>query len=325
MQDDEKYKKIKEALDRLHKQKQNSKENSNSQTLSNNKTVNNQNLNLKNINLPNSKDNLNNQSYLQNNANKNFKNLDNDLNSNNYQNSDINFTKRDYDKKPIMVKYYGSFFSTMSYVSSLMITICLFFIFYELVKNKNENLHITFTLVATALLITLVFNLLKYYFTSVKNQYFVLFKNQKIEYYKNKNLNISFDLEKVTPLYKPFSNEYLGKKMSFYTFFWLILYIAMISADFIFIFIPLFYIFSSIIYKILCHLFINKTFENFSIFSSLYMDIGGFYDVSYKNLYAFELKYELICNLSKNDYNDLRKYFLEKRNLDIDYIQKRFI
>ena len=51
MQDDEKYKKIKEALDRLHKQKQNSKENSNSQTLDNNKTVNNQNLNLKNINL----------------------------------------------------------------------------------------------------------------------------------------------------------------------------------------------------------------------------------------------------------------------------------
>jgi len=70
MQDDEKYKKIKEALDKLHRQKENSKENSNSQTLSNNKTVNNQNLNLKNINLPNSKDNLNNQSYLQNNATK---------------------------------------------------------------------------------------------------------------------------------------------------------------------------------------------------------------------------------------------------------------
>lgn len=71
MQDDEKYKKIKEALDRLHKQ-QNSKENSNSQTLDNNKTINNQNLNLKNINLSNSKDNLNNQSYLQNNAKQNF-------------------------------------------------------------------------------------------------------------------------------------------------------------------------------------------------------------------------------------------------------------
>ncbi|ABS51290.1 hypothetical protein [Campylobacter hominis] len=63
MQDDEKYKKIKEALDRLHKQKQNSKENLNSQTLCNNNTINNQNpnfkdKNLKNINLSNSKDNL---------------------------------------------------------------------------------------------------------------------------------------------------------------------------------------------------------------------------------------------------------------------------
>lgn len=45
MQDDEKYKEIKEALDRLHKQ-QNSKENSNSKILSNNKTVNNQKINF---------------------------------------------------------------------------------------------------------------------------------------------------------------------------------------------------------------------------------------------------------------------------------------
>ena len=96
MQDDEKYKKIKEALDKLHRQKENSKENSNSQTLSNNKTVNNQNLNLKNINLPNSKDNLNNQSYLQNNANKNL-NFNKNNNSSNFTN------KRDYDENPIII------------------------------------------------------------------------------------------------------------------------------------------------------------------------------------------------------------------------------
>lgn len=96
MQDDEKYKKIKEALDKLHRQKENSKENSNSQTLSNNKTVNNQNLNLKNINLPNSKDNLNNQSYLQNSANKNL-NFNKNNNSSNFTN------KRDYDENPIII------------------------------------------------------------------------------------------------------------------------------------------------------------------------------------------------------------------------------
>ena len=104
MQDDEKYKKIKEELDRLHKQKQNSKENLNSQTLDNNKTINNQNLNLKNINLYNSKDNLKNQPNLQNNAKQNFKNSDKNSNSDKNNNSSNSINQRDYDKDPIIIK-----------------------------------------------------------------------------------------------------------------------------------------------------------------------------------------------------------------------------
>ena len=104
MQDDEKYKKIKEVLDRLHKQKQNSKENSNSQTLDNNKTVNNQNSNLKNINLSNSKNNLNNQPNLQNNTNQNSKNSDKNLNFNKNKSSSNSINQRDYDKNPIVIK-----------------------------------------------------------------------------------------------------------------------------------------------------------------------------------------------------------------------------
>ena len=103
MQDDEKYKKIKEELDRLHKQKQNSKENLNSQTLDNNKTINNQNLNLKNINLYNSKDNLKNQPNLQNNAKQNFKNSDKNSNSDKNNNSSNSINQRDYDENPIII------------------------------------------------------------------------------------------------------------------------------------------------------------------------------------------------------------------------------
>ncbi|MCI6641801.1 MAG: hypothetical protein PUK41_07065 [Campylobacter hominis] len=112
MQDDEKYKKIKEELDRLHKQKQNSKENLNSQTLSDNKTINNQNTNfkdknLKNINLYNSKDNLNfrNQLNLQNNIKQNSKNSDKNLNSNKNNNSSNSINQRDYDENPIIIYY----------------------------------------------------------------------------------------------------------------------------------------------------------------------------------------------------------------------------
>ena len=110
MKDDEKYKKIKEELDRLHKQKQNSKENLNSQTLCNNNTINNQNpnfkdKNLKNINLSNSKDNLNfrNQLNLQNNIKQNSKNSDKNLNSNKNNNSSNSINQRDYDENPIII------------------------------------------------------------------------------------------------------------------------------------------------------------------------------------------------------------------------------
>ena len=97
-------------LDRLHKQKQNSKENLNSQTLSDNKTINNQNTNfkdknLKNINLSNSKDNLNfrNQLNLQNNIKQNSKNSDKNLNSNKNNNSSNSINQRDYDENSIII------------------------------------------------------------------------------------------------------------------------------------------------------------------------------------------------------------------------------
>ncbi|MCI6642308.1 MULTISPECIES: hypothetical protein [Campylobacter] len=97
--DDEKYKKIKEELDKLRRQKQNSKENS--------------------------RNNLNNQSNLQNNINQNS-NSDKNSNSNKNSNSS-NFTnKRDYDKESIIIKDYGNFFNLFVYLSlwSIIVMIC---------------------------------------------------------------------------------------------------------------------------------------------------------------------------------------------------------
>ena len=145
MQDDEKYKKIKEALDRLHKQKQNSKENSNSQTLDNNKTVNNQNLNLKNINLSNSKNNLKNQPNLQNNTNKNFKNSDNDLNFNKNKSSSNSINQRDYDKDPLVIKDYNS---EVSGVWLLFVVVFLIAVF----ASGQISLHASGVAVVTILI-----------------------------------------------------------------------------------------------------------------------------------------------------------------------------
>ena len=135
MQDDEKYKKIKEALDRLHRQKQNSKENLNSQTLSDNKTINNQNTNfkdenLKNINLSNSKNNLKNQPNLQNNTKQNFNNSDKNLNSNKNSNSSNSINQRDYDKNPIIINDYSNFFYRNTKAFCSYVRYCFLFHIY---------------------------------------------------------------------------------------------------------------------------------------------------------------------------------------------------
>ncbi len=98
MQDDKKYKKIKEELDKLHRQ-QNSKENS--------------------------KNNLNNQSNLQNNTSQNFKSSSKDLNSNKNSNSSNSINKRDYDKESIIIKDYGNFYQLFIYLSLWFIIVMI--------------------------------------------------------------------------------------------------------------------------------------------------------------------------------------------------------
>ena len=116
MQDDEKYKKIKEALDRLHRQ-QNSKENSNSQTLDNNKTI-------------------NNQSNSQNNINQNSNNSDKNSNSNKNSNSSSLINKRDYDKEPLIIQSYEEFFVLIMFMASLILSLIISYFCKDLYKGS---------------------------------------------------------------------------------------------------------------------------------------------------------------------------------------------
>lgn len=133
MQDDEKYKKIKEALDRLHKQKQNSKENS--------------------------KNNLNNQSNSQNNINQNSNNSDKNSNSNKNSNSSSLINKRDYDKKPLIIQSYEEFFVLTLFIISLVSCPILVAILEDL-RNYGNVLHkefVWFSLIPISYIIIIVF------------------------------------------------------------------------------------------------------------------------------------------------------------------------
>ena len=264
MQDDEKYKKIKEVLDRLHKQKQNSKENLNSQTLSDNKTINNQNTNfkdenLKNINLSNLKNNLKNQPNLQNNANKNFKNSDKNLNSNKNSNSSNSINQRDYDKNSIIINDYSNFFTGTQRLFALMfgIAFCSTFIVFPSI-------------------------VLEYYFSIKKSNYTICLKNNKILFLIDNNIERIIDTNEISKyIYMPFwkTNEksvniyffifILGIFCIFYNYIEFNIFILLVcGAICLFISVD----FGNILHKMLVYFCINKTLSGFRIFPILIIE-----------------------------------------------------
>ena len=301
MQDDEKYKKIKEALDKLHRQKENSKENSNSQTLSNNKTVNNQNLNLKNINLPNSKDNLNNQSYLQNNANKNL-NFNKNNNSSNFTN------KRDYDENPIII------YDRTELVIKNSIILIYFMIASLIIKNiffysPDADLFKTagcLFLVACKKQFDRIFYkdaVMLFYndkiIKIVKDQIFVELKPTQL-----KTIKKSFSY--ILPNYYP-ETSYTEIKISI-----IFLFVCIISLFIVFenraVLILIFFIF--IVSIIISLPLITVIFRN---------NVDKIYPIIF-----IQSINGLYCNFmvgKKSEYEELKIYFKEKRNIDLDKVE----
>ncbi|WP_456058353.1 hypothetical protein [Campylobacter hominis] len=287
MQDDEKYKKIKEELDRLHKQKQNSKENLNSQTLDNNKTINNQNLNLKNINLSNSKDNLNNQSYLQNNANQNFKNSDNDLNFNKNKSSSNSINQRDYDKNPIVIK------------DNIMLNPFrkIIFIIWQM-SNRTPEYFL---------------NLIRYYKDSKNLE--ICFYNDKIQKkYKNtilleiktteilnifKTINYSFPI-------KYYESDIMSKKIAIFMGIFILFSIAILKSFPIVLLIVGFFT--------VLFLFVQNLLHSNS-------KVEFFYDV----LFIKGKKYDFINFMinSESEYKELKQYFQIKTGKNLDKVEKK--
>ncbi|MCI6641097.1 MULTISPECIES: hypothetical protein [Campylobacter] len=306
MQDDEKYKKIKEALNKLHKQKQNSKENSNSQILSDNKTINNQNSNsknenLKNINLPNSKDNLNNQSYLQNNANKNL-NFNKNNNSSNFTN------KRDYDENPIII------YDRTELVIKNSIILIYFMIASLIIKNiffysPDADLFKTagcLFLVACKKQFDRIFYkdaVMLFYndkiIKMVKDQIFVELKPTQL-----KTIKKSFSY--ILPNYYP-ETSYTEIKISI-----IFLFVCIISLFIVFenraVLILIFFIF--IVSIIISLPLITVIFRN---------NVDKIYPIIF-----IQSINGLYCNFmvgKKSEYEELKIYFKEKRNIDLDKVE----
>ena len=306
MQDDEKYKKIKEALDRLHRQ-QNSKENSNSQTLDNNKTI-------------------NNQSNSQNNINQNSNNSDKNLNSNKNSNSS-NFTnKRDYDKNPIIINDYSNFFTGTQRLFALMfgIAFCSTFIGFP------EAIIIFPVIVFPSIV-------LEYYFSIKKSNYTICLKNNKILFLIDSNIERIIDTNEISKyIYMPFwkTNEksvniyffifILGIFCIFYNYIEFNIFILLVcGAICLFISVD----FGNILHKMLVYFCINKTLSGFRIFPILIIEKPMIEKTVEKEIvpvyrYGSDFKCYYIYFYNNAVYEKVREYFLQNLSIDIDKTKK---
>ena len=307
MQDDEKYKKIKEALDRLHKQKQNSKENSNSQTLDNNKTI-------------------NNQSNSQNNINQNSNNSYKNSNSNKNRNSS-NFTnKRDYDKNPIIIDDYSNFFTGTQRLFAFMfgIAFCSTFIGFP-------EAIIIFPIIVFPNIV------LEYYFSIKKSNYTICLKNNKILFLIDSNIERIIDTNEISKyIYMPFwkTNEksvniyffifILGIFCIFYNYIEFNIFILLVcGAICLFISVD----FGNILHKMLVYFCINKTLSGFRIFPILIIEkpmIEKTVEKEIIPIYRYEADFKCYYIYFYNElvYKEIREYFLQNLNIDIDKIKK---
>lgn len=292
MQDDEKYKKIKEALDRLHKQKQNSKENS--------------------------KNNLNNQSNSQNNINQNSNNSDKNSNSNKNSYSSNFANKRDYDKEPLIIQSYEEFFVLIMFMVSLILSLIISCFCKDLYKGSvidfDGYIAALFLLIGYIFVVTIC---QKQYFSNHK----IKFCNKYIEFYDYGKLKKQSKIV-ASELILPFSTNY--SKNSNFDIADIIIYsslvvLIIISKGFVFFIVISFY-FSNLFIKFFIYLFINKRVNGFKIFPFIQIYKLTFL-LSYNN--SFAKRYYLIYLYNYKIYKEVKKYFLQK-NIDIDNLPKSY-
>ena len=296
--DDEKYKKIKEALDRLHRQ-QNSKENS--------------------------KDNLNNQLNLQNNINQNS-NSDKNSNSNKNSNSSKFTNKRDYDKNPIIIDDYSNFFTGTQRLFALMfgIAFCSTFIGFP-------EAIIIFPIIVFHNIV------LEYYFSIKKSNYTICLKNNKILFFIDSNIERIIDTNEISKyIYMPFwkTNEksvniyffifILGIFCIFYNYIEFNIFILLVcGAICLFISVD----FGNILHKMFIYFFINKSLYGFRIFPILIIEkpmIEKTVEKEIIPIYRYEADFKCYYIYFYNElvYKEIREYFLQNLNIDIDKIKK---
>ncbi|NLK66571.1 MAG: hypothetical protein GX282_03755 [Campylobacteraceae bacterium] len=309
---------------------------------SNNESSNFENLNssnsqngVKSVNLKDNanleKENLQDGLNLNNTLNLESSNLDNSSNLQNQTSTQIsdnkNSNKRDYDKEPIIIKSYEIFFVACLHFMSIWLSIFTAIVVDEFLFVENPSFHIVIFFICFHIVFMGIWSSYIFYRDIIKNNHQIYFTQNFISFYENGELKSNVDNTSIKRLIaKPLWTYYFIRTGSIWN---KIFYILLLSLLFIISFkfcamVILFMYIYMMIFKLTTHILFSKNLKDFRFFNTICVDepiIPRGYITDGRIL---SQRYYLIYYFNEKTHQEIKTYFLDRKNIDIDKVRKDY-
>ena len=237
---------------------------------------------------------------------------------------------RDYDKDPLIVKNYERLLiSTITFLYAPMILGGYILSIWDLIFSKH---HISMMEIGSSIIFGIFIAIalrLIYNCCVSNNNRKIYFMNNSIDFYNNgelerrtNNLHLNYVIGR--PFWGYCNDDKVRRLIYNIIIIFSIAALSFLSSQILLFFI--FSILSAIFLKIFFHFLIVGNFKNFSFFSAIVVDYPYY---EQKNTYylssILSAKNYLVCVYDTERLNEIKEWFLIRKHIDIDKIEKYYL
>ena len=241
-----------------------------------------------------------------------------------------NSKTRDYDKEPIIVKNYERLLiSTITFLYVPMILGGYILSIWDLIFSKH---HISMMEIGSSIIFGMFIAIalrLIYSCCVSNNNRKIYFMNNSIDFYNNGELerrtnNIHLNYVIGRPFWGYCNDDKIRRLIYNIIIIFSIAALSFLSSQILLFFI--FSILSAIFLKIFFHFLIVGNFKNFSFFSAIVVDYPCYeQENTYYLSSILSAKNYLVCVYDTERLNEIKEWFLVRKNINIDKIEKYYL
>ncbi len=237
---------------------------------------------------------------------------------------------RDYDKYPIIVKNYERLLiSTITFLYAPMILGGYILSIWDLIFSKH---HISMMEIGSSIIFGIFIAIalrLIYSCCVSNNNRKIYFMNNSIDFYNNGELerrtnNLHLNYVMGRPFWGYCNDDKVRRLIYNIIIIFSIAALSFLSSQILLFFI--FSILSAIFLKIFFHFLIVGNFKNFSFFSAIVVDYPYYeQENTYYLSSILSAKNYLVCVYDTERLNEIKEWFLVRKNINIDKIEKYYL